>query len=233
MNSLKTIRSELGYDKYLSTIRSIGFIELPWEKIPALLLKETENKSFLMIEAVHGTFDQLCATIHKLYKHRFPERNQKRSVVVKPMTVSTSQRAQLYHSQIGSQGNQSKPASFVLVKYGTRSLKKGSDEFAARVEFYAKIKVDHEPTLTDGTVEKKSKEEVCLFANVKWFTQHSHLTDPLGVRQKVYKSSSTSMSDFDPWVPLHLISAQFIPLYFKVEGEQLMKPCRVPLKTPC
>ena len=239
--SIKHLRSEFDYATYLWYIQNIGFSELPWTNTPACLLKEKKNDHFERLS--DESYALLCTKIQHIYLSSYAERSRD-SVRVRPVPVSSSKRAQLFDSVLGSHGNQSWPASFVLVSYDVGA--QGARELPARVESFYKIKVFHEPCLADGKAIEDGDplEEECLFANVKWFKRHSMeraAADVPGEFEKIHTYLADSLEVHDSWVPIHQISAQFIPHYFTPDAKKgdpippprLMKVCRVGLKTPC
>ena len=222
-------RLDLGFDHYLWAIVSVGSSELPWISTPACLLKEIKNKT--LIQFPDDSYAFLCEHIQTLYMAHEPNTDTSR-IDVKRIPSSFSNRVQLFDSVLGSRGNQSEPASFILVKFACETTT--GTEHAAQVTKYYKIRV---------VLHKNGMEETktCLFAHVRWFKEYSYQMDTIGVYIRKYENAFHEEGAYDPWVPLHQISAQFIPFVFekpRPDGDPLppkkvMLPCRVDLKTPC
>ena len=222
-------RLDLGFDHYLWAIVSVGSSELPWISTPACLLKEIKNKT--LIQFPDDSYAFLCEHIQTLYMAHEPNTDTSR-IDVKRIPSSFSNRVQLFDSVLGSRGNQSEPASFILVKFACETTT--GTEHAAQVTKYYKIRV---------VLHKNGMEETktCLFAHVRWFKEYSYQMDTIGVYVRKYENAFHEEGAYDPWVPVHQISAQFIPFVFEqprpagnlLPPKKVMLPCRVDLKTPC
>ena len=241
-DTMRTIVRDFGYDKYLWFVETIGHVELPWTVTPVCLLKEQKNTRLELTPH----YEHLCNTVKELYLTYNPDleddMDQATFISIKPVYDAISQRAQVFDSILGSHGNQSSPASFVLVRYTDDNGV--PEEHAGRVEGYYKVSVELKRK-DDGGIKQ------CHFAYVRWFEQHSQELDSLGVVQKTYKTTFMSREIHNPWVSIPLITAQFIPFFYTPQKtdcdfndayednaydennpEKLMRTCRVPLKTP-